>query len=420
MADRDTGLFALTATLVMTELNPAALVAFSSLGYLAGTRALGLPMVFLVGLLFYALVMAKKWKAYDGQCVSAWFGHRFSQGLGRWVAFWLLMAMILFSASYVKSMALLYQPWVNLSPLWLSLLLTLACLMCCARGGLRAIIGLDVFSFVLTLILFPALLIVTWTGADGNFQAPSSASTMLPTTFIISLVMITCMTYILAPWYGQKIFSARSEKIAFRSVALASVLVFAIYALAVVVTALIALSHPGLDPQIAFGVAMDQSPPWLAKGMYGLMFLISATTLCGVWCAMATLVLSQLPVKNTSYRPGMMLIGLSAALSWVVANAFIDQVLDKLILANIPIFALSFALIGGMYFKRFSLNSAWATTVTGFAWGVFCYVYYTPSGNYTWYWATYGLVLMSLAYTLTEWVVPTFRTAPRSRSPLNR
>jgi len=36
LADRRMGLFALTATLVMTEFNTSTLIAFSSLGYLAG------------------------------------------------------------------------------------------------------------------------------------------------------------------------------------------------------------------------------------------------------------------------------------------------------------------------------------------------------------------------------------------------
>lgn len=72
-AGKNLGIFALTATLVMTELNISTLVGFSSLGYLYGFSALSLGIVFLVGLLFYSFSVAKKWKNFDAICVSEFF-----------------------------------------------------------------------------------------------------------------------------------------------------------------------------------------------------------------------------------------------------------------------------------------------------------------------------------------------------------
>ena len=60
LASRNTGLFALTATLVMTEFNTTTLVAFSSVGYFAGWWGLSLPFVFLVGLAFYSVTVARQ------------------------------------------------------------------------------------------------------------------------------------------------------------------------------------------------------------------------------------------------------------------------------------------------------------------------------------------------------------------------
>ena len=66
-AKRQCGFWGLSCTLIMTELNTSTLLAFSGLGYVAGRRALFLPFVFLIGLLFYGLTVAKKYKAgtYD-------------------------------------------------------------------------------------------------------------------------------------------------------------------------------------------------------------------------------------------------------------------------------------------------------------------------------------------------------------------
>lgn len=82
VADRKTSLFGLTATLVMTEFNTATLISFSSLGYLVGGRSLSLPCIFLIGLLFYAFSVAKKWKAYNGFSVAHYFSERYGRDIG--------------------------------------------------------------------------------------------------------------------------------------------------------------------------------------------------------------------------------------------------------------------------------------------------------------------------------------------------
>ena len=51
-AGKKIGFFALTATLVMTELNTSTLIGFSSLGYIYGFSAISLGLVFLLGLFF--------------------------------------------------------------------------------------------------------------------------------------------------------------------------------------------------------------------------------------------------------------------------------------------------------------------------------------------------------------------------------
>ena len=72
--------------------------------------ALALPLVFLVGLLFYTLTVARAWKRFDRLSVAELFAARYSPALGRLASVLLLAAMIGFGATYVKSMALLFAP----------------------------------------------------------------------------------------------------------------------------------------------------------------------------------------------------------------------------------------------------------------------------------------------------------------------
>jgi Na+/proline symporter len=67
-----------------------------------------------------------------------------------------------------------------------------------------------------------------------------------------------------------------------------------------------------------------------------------------------------------------------------------------MILVNIPIAALSFALLAGFYWKRVSRAGAWASVLVGIAWAVGCYAYFGEQGGYTWYWALYGIPLIFL------------------------
>jgi len=50
------------------------------------------------------------------------------------------------------------------------------------------------------------------------------------------LVVLTMFTYISAPWYSQKIFSAENPNVAYKAVGIAAVLVFLLYGFPVLAT----------------------------------------------------------------------------------------------------------------------------------------------------------------------------------------
>lgn len=144
VANRQTSTFALIATLVMTELNTSTLIGFASLGASYGSSAISLALVFLVGLLFYAISVAKKWKQFDGVTVTTFFARRYNSAIGYIAAVILLMAMLGFSANYVKSLTLIFAPLFPGASQWLisgGFCLLMLCLT--LRGGIKSIIRLD-------------------------------------------------------------------------------------------------------------------------------------------------------------------------------------------------------------------------------------------------------------------------------------
>ena len=307
VADRSLGLFPLVATLVMTEFNTSTLLAFSAAGYRAGPMALALPFVFLVGLTFYTLTVAKAWKRFDRLSVAELFAVRYSPALGRLVSVLLLLAMTGFSATYVKSLTLLAEPLLPHVPFGvLSATLTAVVLVLVLPGGLVSVVRSDIVSFVVTLVILPVLLVIGAASSAplGGLAAVFPADQLvfnpvaqwnhpaLPFRFVSTLIVLTCFTYIAAPWYGQKIFAARNERTAFAAVAWAAVLVFALYGVMVLAAAHFRVVSPALADSQAAVPAMVAA--WLPSGLRGVgfavLFAAALTTLAGVWTAMAAMV----------------------------------------------------------------------------------------------------------------------------------
>ncbi len=394
IANRDASLLALTATLVMTEFNTATLISFSSFGYLAGGWALWLPCVFLVGLLFYAFTVAKKWKAFNGLSVASFFTQRYGRDIGILASVALLLAMAGFSAAYVKSFYIVFTPVFPALNQWvLSTVLVAFVLLMMLRGGLLAIIRTDLFSFFAVALFFPLLALFCYKTPIGEASEVVNATMTLPPRLIISFIILTMFTYILAPWYGQKIFAARSQKTAYLAVIFAAIFIFIFYGLAVMSTWFFR-NNGGIVPSAeqALPFAIAQVLPKGLRGLgYGILFAASATTLTGVWSAMTSLVVGDFSKLTENYQRSMFLTLGFALISLILANVLVDRVFDKLVLANIPIAALSFALLGGFYWKRASRVGAYASMIVGWFCAIYAYLQYGEAGIYTWYWAIWGI-----------------------------
>jgi len=405
-AERKTKWAALTATLVMTEFNSATLISFSSLGYTAGFWALVLPFIFLFGLIFYALTVARKWKAFDGLSVAGFFSQRYGKNMGTYASILLLLAMLGFSAAYIKSLILLFQPiFPSIEPWIISTGLLAIVFVMSLRGGLIAIIRTDVLSLILILVFFPLMVFFMWKSPiPSAISSPASLSLahgqeILPLRFIFSLTILTMFTYILAPWYGQKIFAAKSPKVAYWAVITAAILVFFLYGAAIFATALFrSKGFESPSPEQALPSLIDRCLPLGFKGIaYALLFATSATTLTGVWSAMSAMWIGDfLKTRSDSTLRSILITVFFGAISLILANTLIDSVFNKLILANIPVAALSFGLLAGFYWKKTSLPGVYLSILMGCICGVGSYCIFREEGGYTWYWAIYGIPLTFL------------------------
>jgi Na+/proline symporter len=374
--------------------------------------ALALPFVFLAGLFFYTLTVARAWKRFDRLSVAELFAVRYSPALGRLVSVLLLIAMTGFSATYVKSLTMLAEPFLPGVPFFLlSAALTAAVLMVVLPGGLMSVVRSDVVSFVITIVVVPLLLAI---GAARSAPLGGLAASFppdqlsfnpvaqwrhpeLPFRFVSTLIVLTCFTYIAAPWYGQKIFAARSQRTAFAAVAWAAVLVFALYGVMVLAAAHFRVVSPGLeDPQSAVPALVAA---WLPSGLrgvgFGVLFAAALTTLSGVWTAMAAMVAADFGWRDGRHVARQRrVVAAFACASWLGGAFLVDDILNRLILANIPVAALAFALLAGFHWPRATAAGAWASIIVGVAWGVGTFVIVGEAGGYTWPWAMYGMPLI--------------------------
>ncbi|MGQ4002450.1 sodium:solute symporter [Francisellaceae bacterium CB299] len=384
-AGKKIGFFALTATLVMTELNTSTLIGFSSLGYVYGFSAASLGLVFLFGLFFYAITVAKKWKEFDAISVTQFFQYRYNKSFGIFAAICLWIAMLGFGANFIHSITVCLEV---VFPTYLKALISLtACaimFLVTIKSGLRSIIQIDKISFLLCIILFAFL-------GTHFYQYHQSISFIhvqdkLPFSFVLSLTMLTCFTYILSPWYGQKIFSAKTPKVAFYAMLATAIFVSLFYLVAILITASFAQQLGLENSDLALASIITTKLPFIIRvGFYIILFLIATTTIAALWNTMASVIFAHSSYAKTS-RSNKLLVFSIAILSYLVATLFIDHILDKMLLFNIPIASLAFSLLYGFYGKKKNLVGAVLSTAVGIVVAVALYLCFDQQ-SFVFYWA---------------------------------
>ncbi|MBK2027930.1 sodium:solute symporter [Allofrancisella guangzhouensis] len=404
-AGKTVGFFALTATLVMTELNTSTLIGFSSLGYLYGFSAASLGLVFLLGLFFYAITVAKKWKNFDAISVTEFFQYRYNKSFGIFAAFCLWVAMLGFGANFIHSITVCLE---IIFPTYPKALVTfVACnimFVATISSGLRSIIQIDKISFVLCIILFVFLGIHFYSSHQPS-TITNNLQHKLPLSFALSLAILTCFTYILSPWYGQKVFSAKTPKIAFYSMLTTAILVSLFYLIAILTTANFTqqLNLNNSDLALAHIIATEL-PLSIEIGFYVILFLIATTTIAALWNTMASVIFVHSSYNKATNSNRLIVLGI-AILSYFIAVFSINQILDKMLLFNIPIAALSFSLLYGFYGKKRNLIGAILSTTVGTVVATILYLFLDQE-SFVFYWAFLCVPLIFIVGFLCSFIKP--------------
>jgi Na+/proline symporter len=160
---------------------------------------------------------------------------------------------------------------------------------------------------------------------------------------------------------------------------------------------------------------------WLPPAIRGVgmavLFAAALTTLGGVWSAMAAMVAADFGwVAARRVRAQRGLLTGFAVVSWLGGTFLVDDILNRLILANVPVAGLAFALLAGFHWPRATTAAAWASAIVGIAWGAGAFVLVGEAGGYTWTWAIYGVPLIFVVGVTVSLAFPPRRSAAGAQS----
>ena len=157
------------------------------------------------------------------------------------------------------------------------------------------------------LILVPVLFVVGYVNA-GGFTALSDVYEPRYLSFepiwdledygfaaILTWCFQNIMLYVAAPWYGQRVFSARTEKIAYRGMLANTVLITALYSLVAVTTMFSRVLMPDLEqPEEALPQLINDYLPAVMQGlMLVMLLLVGISTMVAIWNSAVSIVVND-------------------------------------------------------------------------------------------------------------------------------
>jgi Na+/proline symporter len=421
VANRSLGLWVLIGTLVMTEFNPSTLVWMTGLGYLGGPYALSLTGFFIVGLGLYTLIVARRWKRLNVTSLAELFELRYNRSLRLLAAAMMLFALSYFSVGYLKATSAIFSTALGLPETPVMVALCLTVLAVTLFGGLTSVAWTDLFSFIVTAVTLPILFFFAWTNSGGldGLRAAYPAKYLsfdpigmwndeaVPFRLIFTLYLLIMWVYLLAPWYAQRMFAARDERVAHRSMAWSTLLVTVLYAMVMLVGCFYFATNPTLTGEAqadrALGLAIHK---WMTPGLRGLMlaaiFAICQTTMSSIWnthIAMSVQdfyagVFRREAGDAERLRAAQILTFLLAAFTLVVALSLDAAVRHINFLGNIFFASLFFAGIGGFLWRKIGARAAWFSILVTNAAGVLLYL----SGDAKWDFYFYVFAVPGIAF----------------------
>lgn len=392
LAGRNTGLFALTGTLVAAEFNTATLIGGASVAYLFGTVGMWYTsIIFIVVFLTYALTVAKKYRRLNISTIPQYFDKRFKNEKGSEVIRFLSTIITLFytwlaPASYLAGLTVIGSVLLGVNPLFFSVALVLICLVLSITGGLMTAIGIDVVAFVLILIGIPAILFIGYNAAGGfgNLSQVFDANLLsMAPVWHTDVNFATAMTwglqitflYIAAPWYGQRIFSAKNENIAYKAMLLNTFFIVALYGMVVLATMLSKVAFPSLaNPEQALPLLINSYAHPIVQGfLLVTLLMVGISTMIAVWNSAVSIVVNDIinryGSKNKSDKSKIFISRLClffiAMSTLILGIVFIGNIQHSLLFLSTFTGMVAIPILMSLYWKKYNSVGAIASMIVG-------------------------------------------------------
>lgn len=392
LAGKKTGLFALTATLVAAEFNTATLIGGASVAYSFGTVGIWYTsLIFIPVFLTYALTVSKRYRRLNIETVPQYFERRFgNKNLGAQTRVLTTIITLFYAwfapASYLAGISVIGSILLGVNPILFSVTIVVICLVLSLAGGLMTAIGLDIVAFIMIVIGVPTIFFIGLDAAGGLSNLAQVYEPKLlslkpvwdtDVNFPIALtwgLQITFL-YIASPWYGQRIFSAKNEDVAFKGMIFNTGLITILYAFIALATMLAKVSMPELArPEEALPLLIANFGHPIIQGLLLVMLLLVGTsTMIAVWNSAISTIMSDIVrrylAKNKSEqyyinvsRLGLLIIAISTLFFGIV---FVGNIQNSLLYLSAFIGMVAVPIIISIYWKRYTAKAAFISMIVG-------------------------------------------------------
>lgn len=392
LAGRNTNLPTLVATLGAAEFNTATLIGGASVAYMYGTVGIWYTsLIFIPVFGIYAFTVAKRYRRLNISTIAEFFDVRFkgkNSEVTRALASLVTLSFTWIApATYLAGLSVIGTVLLGIDPLWMVIGITIICLILSLAGGLLTAISFDVVAYIMILIFIPVLLFVGWNVSGGI----SSLSTVYEAKFlsfkpiwdlenygfaaILTWALQNILLYIAAPWYGQRIFSAKNEKIAYKAMLINTVLIVVLYGCVALTTMFTRAVLPDLDSaEYALPTLVLNYLPSILQGfLLVTLLLVGISTMIAIWNSAVSIVINDIVkryfAKNktdkyyiNASRIVFIILGISTL---VFALTFVGNILLALTYISVYTALLAFPILAGFFWKRFNTQAALYSLVIG-------------------------------------------------------
>lgn len=392
LAGRRLGFSRLVATLGAAEFNTATLIGGTSVAYLYGVVGLyytSLQQAVVFGT--YAFTVARPYRRLQITTVAEFFERRFSHRLMEPTRALASLVTLTFTwiapATYLAGMAVVTAVLLDVDTVPTVIGITGLSFVIALSAGFMTSVSFDVLAYTMILIFIPVIFFIGWSHSGGfgelatvfESEYLSFAPNWDVEHYGFAAVLTWCfqnvMLYIAAPWYGQRIFSARNERIAYRAMLANTCLITGLYALVVMATWFSRVLMPDLQsPEEALPRLVESYTPPLVQGLLLVtLLLVGMSTIIAIWNSAVSIVINDFVRRYVArgrddayyIRASRIVLTILAISTAACAISFIGSIL--LVLTYVSVFTalLAFPILAGLYWRAFTSLAALSSLVVG-------------------------------------------------------